>query len=156
MPSTVAFQWLTPVFTIFGGIAIFIVSQIVLKLVIEPVQQFKNAIGLTANSLLRHQAKIINGVEDDELSGKMLDHAAELISKAEVITVYNLAALAFQLPSRGDVVKAAKELIGIGNHMRDKRPPGSYVPNQPSALYAIKNSDSLEKLEKLLKVKTVI
>ncbi|MFP3547945.1 hypothetical protein SB748_31690, partial [Rhizobium sp. SIMBA_035] len=61
MPTSIDLQWFTPVFTIFGGILIFIVSQAVLKLVIEPVQQFKGAIGLTANTLLRHHDTISNG-----------------------------------------------------------------------------------------------
>ncbi|MDU8644364.1 hypothetical protein RYA97_04405 [Pseudomonas syringae group sp. 26L6] len=44
------FQVMTSIATILGAIVIFVVSQIVLKLVIEPVQQLKGSIGQTANT----------------------------------------------------------------------------------------------------------
>lgn len=154
MPSNFAFQWFTPVFTIFAGIAIFIVSQTVLKLMIEPVQQLKAAIGFTAHTLLRHQAKITNGMEDAELSAKIYDHAAELVSKAEVIVCYRAAALLFRLPSRRNVVDAARELNGIGHETMDKRPGVNFAPNPPSALAVRKNHEALKRIAELLRVKT--
>jgi hypothetical protein len=154
MTSSDAFQWFTPVFTVFVGIAIFIVSQAVLKLIIEPVQQLKGAIGLTAHTLLRHQAKITNGIEDTELSAKIYDHAAELVSKAEVIVCYPLAAFVFRLPSRVSVVEAAQELNLIGHETMDKRPSYSHAANPPSVLAVSKNHGALKKIAELLKVKT--
>jgi hypothetical protein len=154
MPSSVAFQWLQFLLTIFGGILIFIVSQAVLKLVIEPVQQFKGAIGLTANTLLRHQAKITNGVEDADVSAKMYDHAAELVSKAEVIVCYRLAAFLFRLPSRENIVEASRELNGIGHETRDTGPPIASLASKPKPWSVRKNHDSLKRIAKLLRVKT--
>lgn len=154
MPLSDAYQWFTPVFTIFIGIAIFIVSQGVLKLIIEPVQQLKGAIGLTAHTLLRHQAKITNGMEDAELSEKIYDHAAELVSRSEVIVCYPLAALVFRLPSRVGVIEAAQELNLIGHETMDKRPSYNYAANPPSVLAVRKNHASLKKIAELLKVKT--
>jgi len=154
MPSSVAFQWLQFLLTIFGGILIFIVSQTVLKLVIEPVQQFKSAIGLTANTLLRHRAKITNGVEDAEISAKVYDHAAELVSKAEVIVCYRLAAFFFRLPSRENIVEASRELNGIGHETRNTSPPFASLAAKPKPTAVRKNHDSLKKIAKLLRVKT--
>ncbi|WP_124303414.1 hypothetical protein [Pseudomonas chlororaphis] len=155
MTPNIAFQWFTPIFTIFAGILIFIVSQAVLKLMIEPVQQLKGAIGLTANTLLRQRSKITNGVENAELSAKIFDHAAELVSKAEVIICYRLEALTFRLPPKANIVKAARELNGVAHATRDKRPPGTRLPASPSsALSADKNHLSLKEIEKLLRVKT--
>lgn len=147
-------KWFTPVFTIFGGIFIFIVSQAVLKLVIEPVQQLKGAIGLTANTLLRHQAKLANGVEDGELSEKIYDHAADLVSKAEVIIGYRLAELLFRLPSRSNVLEAARQLNGIGHRAKDSRPSSYYAASPPNLLAVRNNLDSLKKIAELLRVKT--
>ena len=155
MTSSDTFQWFTPAFTIFVGIAIFIVSQAVLKLIIEPVQQLKGAIGLTAHTLLRHQAKITNGMEDAELSAKIYDHAAELVSKAEVIVCYPLAAFVFRLPSRVCVVEAAQELNLIGHETMDKHPSYNHAANPPSVLAVRKNHVALKKIAELLKVKTV-
>ncbi len=154
MSSSDAYQWFTPVFTIFVGIAIFIVSQGVLKLVIEPVQQLKGAIGLTAHTLLRHQAKITNGMEDAELSQKVYDHAADLVSKSEVIVCYSLAAMVFRLPSRVCVLEAAQELNLIGYETMDKRPSYSHAASPPSVLSVRKNDSALKKIAELLKVKT--
>ncbi|WP_282353046.1 hypothetical protein [Pseudomonas sp. PS01303] len=154
MPSSVAFQWLQFLLTIFGGILIFIVSQAVLKLVIEPVQHFKGAIGLTANTLLRHRGKLTNGMEDAELSAKVFDHAAELVSKAEVIVCYRLAAFLFRLPSRKNIVEASRELNGIGHETRDSNPPFAHSAKIPKPLSVRRNHDSLIKIAKLLRVKT--
>lgn len=154
MTPSIAFQWFTPVFTIFGGIAIFIVSQAVLKLVIEPVQQFKGAIGMTANTLLRHRGKLTNGMEDAELSAKIFDHAAELVSKAEVIVCYRLAAFVFRLPSRKNIVEASRELNGIGHETRDSNRPFNHMPQIPNPMSVRRNHDSLIKIAELLRVKT--
>jgi len=154
MSSVDAHQWFTPVFTIFVGVAIFIVSQAVLKLVIEPVQQLKSSIGLTAHTLLRHRAKITNGMEDAELSAKIFDHAAELVSKAEVVFCYPVAVFVFQLPSRANVAKAAQELNLIGHETMDKRPSPIHAVSGPNAVSVRKNHAALKKIAELLRVKT--
>jgi len=155
MPTSIDPQWFTPVFTIFGGIFIFIVSQAVLKLVIEPVQQFKGAIGLTANTLLRHHDTISNGTGNEEVSSTLKGHAAELVSKAEVILWYRLAKAVFRLPSRADVTKAAQELNVISDGTKNKRPT-AYPEMQQSgdALSRHNNSKALNEIEKLLRVRT--
>lgn len=148
-------QWLGVTATIFIGIMIFIVSQAALKLVIEPVQQLKAAIGLTANTLLRHQDKISNGLENDEISSNLKGHAAELVSKAEVIIGYRLAAMLFRLPSRGNVKKAAQELNVIGYQMMNKRPSAYKIEDRAgSPLSARKNGESVSAIAKLLRVST--
>ncbi|WP_122509383.1 hypothetical protein [Pseudomonas viridiflava] len=149
-------QWFTPVFTIFGGIFIFITSQAVLKLVIEPVQQFKSAIGLTANTLLRHHDVISNGAGNEEVSSMLRNHAAELVSKAEVILWYGLTVAIFRLPSRADVIKAAQALNVIGDGTKNKRPTAYSVEvQQPGdAMSRHSNSKALKEIEKLLRVRT--
>lgn len=154
MTSSDTFQWFTPAFTIFLGIAIFIVSQAVLKLVIEPVQQLKSSIGLTAHTLLRHRAKLTNGMEDAELSAKIYDHAADLVSRAEVIFCYQIAAFVFQLPSMANVTGAAQELNLLGHETMDKRPSHTYAANPPNVVAVRKNHEALTKITVLLRVKT--
>lgn len=154
MSLTTQLHWFTPIATIVGGVIIFVVGQAVLKLFIEPVQNLKGTIGSTSNTLLRHQAKITNGMEDAEISAKIYDHAAELVSKAEVIICYRFAALVFRLPSRVDVLRAARELNAIGQATMDKRPSTTYGATLPSPLAARNNHDSLKHIAKLLRVKT--
>jgi hypothetical protein len=53
-------------------------SKAVLKLVIEPVQQLKSAIGQTASTLLRQQPKITIALTDSEISASLMGHAADI------------------------------------------------------------------------------
>ena len=85
-------------------------------------------------------------MEDAELSAKIYDHAAELVSKAEVIVCYRLAVLLFRLPSRSNVVEAARELNRIVYETKDKRPSHNYAANLPKPSAVRKNHDSLKKI----------
>lgn len=149
-------QLITFVLTMMGGIIIFIVSQIALKLVIEPVQQLKGAIGQTANTLLRYQAKITNVATDEEVSAAVKGHAAELMSKAEVISGYRLARRIFRLPSRVDIRSAAQELNLISYSLLSAYTQHQQPFERPLNIFQLSadNSKALAKIGKLLKVST--
>ncbi|MBF7141437.1 MULTISPECIES: hypothetical protein [Pseudomonas] len=151
--SSIVGQWFTPFVTVIGGVIIFVVGQAVLKLLIEPVQHLKAAVGNVANTLLRQQAKITNGLEDADLSAKMFDHAAELVSKAEVVVFYKSAKSIFGLPSKAHILEAARELNAIGNEARDKRPSGAHSHSPPNGLAAVRNHESIKRIAGLLRIK---
>jgi len=48
----------TFVLTVLGGVLIFILGQILLKMVIEPVQKLKKSLGTVSNTLLLHPSEI--------------------------------------------------------------------------------------------------
>lgn len=156
MTSLAYTQLTTFVVTVMAGILIFIFSQAVLKLVIEPVQQLKGAIGQTSNTLLRHQAKISNAVADDEISGSIKGHAADLMSKMAIISCYRVARLLFRLPSKRDIQNAAKELnlIAYGLMSEYQKSTGTYERPSPHSLAIADNSVALPKIGKLLRVAT--
>ncbi|MBI6941305.1 hypothetical protein JET76_08130 [Pseudomonas putida] len=73
-------QLVTSVITLFGGILIFVISQAILKLIIEPVQQLKCAMGQLSNTLLRHQPRIAISTPNSEIAASLREHAADLTS----------------------------------------------------------------------------
>lgn len=156
MTSALWTQLLTFVFTVFGGVLIFIFSQAVLKLVIEPVQQLKAAIGQTANTLLRYQAKISNAIPDDEVAATIKGHAADLMAKAAIISGYGFARWVFGLPTKVNIQRAAQELnlIGYGLMSDYHKAQASYEQPSIRALAIADNSEALPKIGKLLNVST--
>ncbi|MFJ3471019.1 hypothetical protein [Pseudomonas sp. NPDC090201] len=151
-----AAQVVTSLLTIIGAICVFIVSQVVLKLVIEPVQQLKAAIGLAANTLLRYQGKITNASTDEEVAQMVKSHAADLMSKAEVISGYCLARWVFGLPTRKDIRSAAQELNLIGYSLLSAFTQHQEPHERPTDIFKLakSNSEALSKVAKLLKVST--
>ena len=95
------------------GVVVFLLGQYTLKMVIEPVQAFRAALARLSNTILRYQAKITNAAVDDELSGKISDHSAEIISAAATIMFYRTARLLFRLPKKAGVTAAARSLNHI-------------------------------------------
>ena len=95
------------------GVVVFLIGQYLLKMVIEPIQAFRAALARLSNTILRHQAKITNATVDDELSGKLSDHSAEIVSAAATIMFYRAARLFFRLPKKTGVTLAARSLNHI-------------------------------------------
>lgn len=149
-------QVVTSAVTIVGAILVFIVSQIVLKLVIEPVQQLKGAIGQTANTLLRYQPKITNAASDEEVSAMVKGHAADLMSKVEIISGYRVARVVFGLPNKADIRSAALELNLIGYSLMSAYTQLQQPHERPPDLFKLAsgNSMALTKIGKLLRVST--
>jgi hypothetical protein len=149
-------QAVTSAVTIIGAILVFIISQIVLKLVIEPVQQLKGAIGQTANTLLRYQPKITNAASDEEVSAMVKGHAADLMSKVEVISGYRIARVVFGLPTKADIRSAALELNLIGYSLMSAHTQHQQPHERPHNLFKLAsgNSMALTKIGKLLRVST--
>lgn len=110
----------TSIITLFGGILIFVISQAILKLIIEPVQQLKSALGQLSNTLLRHQSRITISTPNSEIAASLREHAADLTSKAAVISQYHHAARVFGLPSRADIKEATSALHRLAHAMRTK------------------------------------
>ena len=95
------------------GVVVFLIGQYILKMVIEPIQAFRAALARLSNTILRHQAKITNAAVDDEVSGKISDHSAEIVSAAAMIMFYRTARLFFRLPKKNGVALAARSLNHI-------------------------------------------
>jgi hypothetical protein len=99
--------------TTLGGVIIFVLGQLILKLVIEPVQELKKSLGLVSYILLFHQEKIISGMVDSEIANEIKAISAEIVSKSAVVIEYWIFLKIFKLPSKSSIILASQELNTI-------------------------------------------
>lgn len=111
---------MTLFWTILAGVAIFVVGQFILKLVIEPIQEFKKTIGRVAHALTNHANVYTNpavcGREVElETSRTFRSLSSELSERMALIPAYRLTGPAFGLPTRANIVEASSQLIRLSN-----------------------------------------
>ena len=142
--------------TILSAVLIFSLTQILLKLVIEPSQQLKISIALAGNTLLRHQAELTNAACDTEIANKLKDHAAEILSKSSIISWYWLARLLFGIPSKENIMLSAKSFNWLSYSMKEsaREFESSISYNAKKTDFPLENSKSISDIGKYLGVKT--
>jgi len=130
--------------TIISGVAVFVLGQILLKLIIEPIQDLKKEIATTLNNLI-YYANIISNPNTNspekykETSQKLRQHASNLASKVSIIPFYILWVSLRILPPKENIFKAKTYLIYISNSLfQSKYNDG------------MKNSEKSEEIQKLL------
>lgn len=111
---------MTVFLTVFSGVMTFVLGQLVLKLVIEPVHEFKKAIADIALALIEYANIYSNpGVTGEETEKKASEQLRKLASRINaqiyLIPLYGITAKLFRLPSRKKVFAAASDLIGLSN-----------------------------------------
>ena len=106
--------------TVISGVLTYVLGQLVLKLLIEPVQGMKKMIGQIANSLVEHANVIQNpGVPTEDVMKATSQHLRKLSAQLEaqlyLVPMYSITAFVFRLPSRNGVLSAARSLMGLSN-----------------------------------------
>ena len=106
--------------TILAGAGTFVLGQIIIKLVIDPVQSFKSIIADISNILILYANVYANPKPfGDETQSKMSQEirvlSSNLQSNMYLIPKYKISARIFGLPSVENVVSASKNLIFIHN-----------------------------------------
>lgn len=130
--------------TVISGVAVFVLGQILLKLIIEPIQDLKKEIATILNNLI-YYANIISNPNANssemykETSQKLRQHASNLASKVSIIPFYKLWVMLRILPPKENIFQAKLYLIGISNSLY----PSKYNDG-------MKNSEKSEKIQKLL------
>ena len=112
--------------TVVTGFLTFVLGQIFLRLVVEPVSDFKRHVAAIAHSLMEYAAPLSNfpipKKQADELKAHFRKLASQLQANFYLIPRYELTARAFGLPSRQAVHTAASTLIGQSNLVYEKDP----------------------------------
>jgi len=108
--------------TVISGVLIFVLGQLLLKLVIEPIQELKKEIALTLDSLIFHKDKISNpnaNLKKDilEVSSILRKHSSNLEAKSSIIPLYDCWYKLRILPSKKNIKKATNKLIGLSNSL---------------------------------------
>ena len=107
-------------FTILAGAGTFVLGQIILKLLIDPVQSFKKTVAEIAIKLILYaniyaNPKPLGDERQGAMSQDMRILSSKLISKMYLIPAYNISKYIFGLPSKNQVETASRKLIFIHN-----------------------------------------
>lgn len=138
---------LTSSLTIFGGIVVFTMGQVIAKFLIEPIHEEFKLIGEITDSLIFYANVYLNPgtlktEKMDEAQTVLRQRATQLMAKTHTIRLYKLWQLLKIVPKYGDIVEARKNLIGLSNSIQNGDPE--------------ENHKRVEEIEKLLHIKTGI
>lgn len=112
----------TVFFTVLSGVLTYVIGQLVVKLVIDPVQDAKKTIGLIAHTMIERANVISNpgvlSAEEMDVTSKHLRQlSSQLNSHLYLVPFYSMTAGIFRLPSRENMQKASSNLIGLSNSL---------------------------------------
>lgn len=111
--------------TILAGVSVFVVGQIFLKWMIEPIQELRKIIAevlfyLANDHSIIHNAHIIDKEEALSSCKNLKRLGASLLSSQQLIPFYEKAIKVFRLPKRENIVLASKRLSLISNSIFGK------------------------------------
>ncbi|MBD1847805.1 hypothetical protein H6F89_31355 [Cyanobacteria bacterium FACHB-63] len=106
--------------TIISGVVTFVLGQIVLKLLIEPVHDFRRTVADIALALIEYANIYANpgaaGKEvEKQASVDLRKLSSRLHAQMYLIPCYRFTSKVFRLPSRCEVTEVARNLIGLSN-----------------------------------------
>lgn len=110
----------TVFWTVVTGVITFVIGQLIVKLVIDPVQDLKRTIGQISHALIEHANVYQNpGLPPVELQQGTSTHLRKLSSQLQahlfLVPAYSFTARLFCLPSQSALLEASKSLIGLSN-----------------------------------------
>ena len=111
---------LTFVLTIIGGVLIFVIGQLLLKVFVNPFQELRAIKGSIVDSL-NYYAKFYSNpgmiAQDDrqKTSDVLRKLGSELMAKTAVLPYYRFWSLLRVVPKLSDISKAHRNLIGLSN-----------------------------------------
>ena len=126
-------------FPIFVGVIVFVLSQYFLKLILEPIIQFRRILSDISHTLLFYQGEILSGNSQDlEMHKKIAELSAQLRSSVYLIPFYSylFKVKVFDLPKRENILLACRKLNTLSYPLQ--------YPNE-------KPHDTEKRIEKTLK-----
>jgi hypothetical protein len=117
--------------TIGGGLVLFILSQLALKTIIEPIQEHRKIVGKIVHALILYANVYSNPIrmseqnlknealknERDMVSLELRKLAGELIASIQVIPFYSFFSYVFVIPRLKSIEEARGCLIGLSNSL---------------------------------------
>jgi hypothetical protein len=106
--------------TIVTGAGTLVLGQIILKLLIDPVQSFKTTVAEIANKLILYaniyvDPKPLGDEKQAAMSEDLRILSSKLQSNMYLIPAYNISKYIFSLPSKQNIASATSKLIFIHN-----------------------------------------
>jgi len=110
----------TVFFTVLSGVITFVIGQLIVKLLLDPVQDMKRIIGQVSHTLVERANVIANpGVPTKEVMDDTSDSLRRLSSQLHanlyLVPCYDRTAKVFRLPSKEKLLAASTALIGLSN-----------------------------------------
>ena len=111
---------MTVFLTVLSGVITFVSGQLIIKLFVDPVNDFRRVIADIAFALIEYANVYANpGVAGSEIEKKVSEDLRRLSSRLNaqtyLIPCYHITAKVFGLPSRNKVWDATSNLIGLSN-----------------------------------------
>lgn len=136
---------------ILSGTGVFILGQIVLKFVLDPVQEQKKLIAEVADALVFYANLYSNPgdnlkKEREEAQQKIRQLGTLLLAKTYLIPAYDWFACLGLVPSFSEITNAHHSLIGISNGV-------FYHPTTPAHIIRDANQQFYEEIKKNLKIR---
>lgn len=104
--------------TVIAGVSVYVVGQILIKFVIEPILEFRSFLGRVTQFFLRNQGELISAEGSESTRNELFVLASELLQKRQSIICYSHLSFIYGLPSSKKVLNAARSLNQIGNRVR--------------------------------------
>ena len=121
---------LTSCLTIFGGVFVFTIGQLISKFLIEPIHEQSKCIGEIADALIFYANLYASPGTDmpekrHEASKSLRQYGSLIISKTHMIKFYSLLEKLGLVRKQKDILEASQELIRLSNSIYS----GKYVFN---------------------------
>ncbi|HIF9333770.1 TPA: hypothetical protein ACX6R1_000801 [Photobacterium damselae] len=100
--------------TVMSGVSVFVIGQMVLKLVLEPIINLKSTFGEISGLFLREQPEIIGAKASDVTREEIFRFSALLLAQKSTIPFYGVTRMFFGLPSTKSLISAARSLNRVG------------------------------------------
>jgi len=104
--------------TIIAGVSVYVLGQIIIKFIVEPILEFRSLLGRVTQFFLRNQGEMISAEGSESTRNEVFMLASELLQKRQSIIWYSRLSVIYGLPSSNKVLNAARSMNQIGNRVR--------------------------------------
>ena len=96
--------------TIIAGITIFVASQFILKLILEPIVGLKEILGEVSALFLREQSGFINNNVNKDVQSEVIRLSSMILAKKQAILLYGVFSRILGMPSESNIIKGCHSL----------------------------------------------
>ncbi|MGE6246019.1 hypothetical protein ACQKCF_08475 [Psychrobacter proteolyticus] len=96
--------------TIIAGVTIFVVSQFILKLILEPIVELKETLGEVSSLFLREQSSFINNNVNKDVQNEVIRLSSMILAKKQAILLYSIFARILRMPSESNLIEGCRSL----------------------------------------------
>jgi uncharacterized membrane protein YgaE (UPF0421/DUF939 family) len=133
--------------TVVTGVLVFVLGQFIIKLILEPLTEYRKNLGLLSSHLLKELNVILHGDASEEITEELRRLSAMVLSSSYVVPLYSLFASILSLPSKEKLIEATRSLNVIISDLT--------FQNNPKEFKDTKNQryERLKTIEDNLKIK---